>query len=49
VKAEFVNTTSQLDILIDILIKDGNSILKQDWLSRLYERELANIKSEPIN
>ncbi len=44
VKAEFVNTTSQLDILIDIIIKDGNNILKQDWLARLYEKELANIK-----
>jgi hypothetical protein len=44
VKAEFVNTTSQLDILIDILIKDGNNILKQDWFARLYEKELVNIK-----
>ncbi len=44
VKAEFVNTTSQLDILIDIIIKDGNNMLKQDWLGRLYEKELANIK-----
>lgn len=44
VKDEFVNTTSQLDILIDIIIKDGNGILKQDWLARLYERELTNIK-----
>lgn len=44
VKAEFVNTTSQLDIFIDIIIKDGNNILKQDWLARLYEKELANIK-----
>jgi len=26
VKSEFVNTTSQLDILIDIIIKDGNCI-----------------------
>ncbi len=46
VKAEFVNTTSQLDILIDIIIKDGNNILKQDWLGRLYEKELANIKKK---
>lgn len=44
VKAEFVNTTSQLDILIDIIIKDGNNILKQDWLARLYEKELTKIK-----
>ena len=44
VKAEFVNTTSQLDILIDIIIKDGNCILKQNWLAKLYEKELENIK-----
>ena len=44
VKAEFVNTTSQLDILIDIIIKDGNNIIKQDWFARLYEKELAKIK-----
>ena len=46
VVAEFVNTTSQLDILVDIIIKDGNSILKQDWLARLYEKELAEIKKK---
>jgi hypothetical protein len=46
VKAEFVNTTSQLDILIDILIKDGNNILKQDWFARLYEKEIALIKKK---
>jgi len=44
VKAEFIKTTSQLDILIDILIKDGNCILKQNWLAHLYEIELATIK-----
>ncbi|MBN1651956.1 MAG: hypothetical protein JW857_11545, partial [Bacteroidales bacterium] len=46
---EFVNTTSQLDILIDILIKDGNNILKQDWLANLYEKELKKIKSKTQN
>jgi hypothetical protein len=46
VKSEFVNTTSQLDILIDIIIKDGNGIIKQDWLARLYETELTNIKKK---
>ncbi len=46
---EFVNTTSQLDILIDILIKDGNNILRQDWLVRLYERELAKINRRTHN
>lgn len=43
IKEEFVNTTSQLDILSDIISKDGNSIMKQDWFARLYEMELANI------
>lgn len=46
VKAEFLNTTSQLDILIDIIIKDGNCILKQDWFARLYEKELESIKKK---
>lgn len=45
IKAEFVNTTSQLDILIDILIKDGNCILTQNWLAHLYHIELEKIKS----
>lgn len=44
VKSEFVNTTSQLDIFIDILIKDGNCIMNQNWLAHLYQAELAKIK-----
>lgn len=46
VKSEFVNTTSQLDILVDILIKDGNCILKRDWLAKLYEQELIKISTK---
>jgi hypothetical protein len=46
VKAEFVNTTSQLDIFIDILIKDGNCIMNQNWLIHLYQIELAKIKKK---
>lgn len=46
VKAEFVNTTSQLDIFIDILIKDGNCIMNQNWLAHLYQAELAKIKNK---
>lgn len=37
---EFLNTTSQIGILTDIIVRDGNCIMKQDWLSRLYETEL---------
>jgi hypothetical protein len=44
-KSEFQEINSQLDILIDIIIRDGNCIMKQDWFSRLYEKEIKNLKS----
>lgn len=40
---EFLNSTSQIGILSDILIRDGNCIMKQDWLSRLYDSELKQL------
>lgn len=43
VTVEFFNTTSQLDILTDIITRDGNCIMREDWLARLYENELKNI------
>ena len=43
VRTEFVTATSQLDILIDIIIKDGNCIMRQDWFARLYETQIKNI------
>ena len=42
--SEFVNTTSQLDILTDILTRDGNCIMKQDWFARLYEKEIKDLE-----
>ena len=45
-KSEFQDTSSQLDILIDIIIRDGNCIIKQDWFSRLYDRELKYLKAK---
>ncbi|MFA7589622.1 MAG: hypothetical protein WCY22_04610, partial [Acholeplasmataceae bacterium] len=47
--AEFVNTTSQLDIFIDILIKDGNCIMNQNWLVHLYQNELDKIKAKTLH
>ncbi len=44
IKTELQNSTSQLSILTDILIRDGNCIMKQDWLSRLYENEIKELK-----
>ena len=45
IKCEFQKITSQLDILIDIIIRDGNCIMKQDWFSRLYETEIKHLKT----
>jgi len=45
IKCEFQEITSQLDILIDIIIRDGNCIMKQDWFSRLYETEIKHLKT----
>ena len=46
VTSEFVNTTSQLDILVDILIRDGNSLMKQNWFAKLYEKEIIHINKK---
>jgi len=46
IKSEFVDTSSQLDILVDIITRDGNNIMKQDWFSRLYELELKKLKKK---
>jgi hypothetical protein len=43
---EFQEANSQLDILIDIIIRDGNCIIKQDWFSRLYEKEIKNLENK---
>ena len=49
IKSEFVNTSSQLDILTDIITRDGNCIMKQEWFARLYEIELKNISKKTKN
>lgn len=47
--AEFQEASSQLDILIDIISRDGNCIMRQDWFSRLYENEIKHLKSRIKN
>lgn len=46
VKCEFQEVNSQLDILIDIIIRDGNCIMRQDWFSRLYEAEIKVLNAK---
>jgi hypothetical protein len=43
IEQEFLNTSSQLDIVIDIIIRDGNNLMRDDWFGKLYEKELKNI------
>lgn len=43
---EFSLATSQLDIISDILIRDGNSLMKREWLLKLYEKEVRELKSK---
>jgi len=35
-----------LDILIDIIIRDGNCIMSRNWFYELYSKEISNIKKE---
>ncbi len=44
VEKELVEATSQLDILIDILIRDGNCIMSREWFNKLYEVEVKSLK-----
>ena len=44
IKSKFNEVDSQLDILIDILIRDGNCIISRDWFSKLYEEEIKTLK-----
>ena len=34
----------QLDIIIDIIIRDGNSIMSRDWFAKLYDKEIASLQ-----
>ncbi|MEX2410514.1 MAG: hypothetical protein WD607_03940 [Candidatus Paceibacterota bacterium] len=45
VKSEFVNLDSQLDIITDILTRDGRCIAKHDWFARLYESEITALEN----
>ncbi|MDN4163946.1 hypothetical protein QWY31_00455 [Cytophagales bacterium LB-30] len=37
------DTENQIDILVDIIIRDGNSIMSREWLHRLYEAEIKKL------
>lgn len=39
-------SVSQLDILLDILIRDGNCIMSREWLGDLYKKEIKKLKDK---
>ncbi len=39
----------QLDILVDILIRDGNSIMSREWFLKLYNKEILKLESNIKN
>lgn len=43
---EIGSSVSQLDIMLDILIKDGNCIMSREWLGDLYKKEIKKLKSK---
>lgn len=43
------NSLSQIDLLIDIIIRDGNCIMSREWLSQLYNKEIAIIQEKSKN
>lgn len=44
IKKELASNLSQLDVLIDIVVRDGNSILKDRWFGDIYKKELSELK-----
>ena len=42
---EYSKATSQFDLLIDIVSRDGNCIMRQDWFSKLYDEEIKKIQT----
>ncbi|MBB4081157.1 hypothetical protein GGR28_003805 [Lewinella aquimaris] len=46
IRSDFQTTTNQLDILVDILIRDGNSLMSREWLLKLYDKEVKSIKAK---
>jgi len=44
IRSKFSEVDSQMDILIDILIRDGNCIISRDWFNKLYEEEIKSLR-----
>jgi hypothetical protein len=45
-QTELGSNISQLDIFIDILIRDGNTIINSAWFDELYKKQLKKLKND---
>jgi hypothetical protein len=45
-KSNFNEPGTQIDILTDVLIRDGNCIMSREWLGQLYEKEIKEAKKK---
>lgn len=46
ITGEITSNISQIDLILDILIRDGNSILSVSWFDELYKKELKKIEND---
>lgn len=46
---EFLDTSSQFDLLIDIISRDGNAIMNREWFFALYAKEIKDLKRKIKN
>lgn len=46
VKSEYSKSSSQFDLLIDLVSRDGNCIMRLDWFSKLYSNEINKIEKD---
>ena len=44
VMEDYSKVSSQLDILLNIITRDGNAIMRLDWFAKLYEEEIKKQK-----
>lgn len=45
IQDEYTKTTSQLDMLLEIITRDGNCIMRTEWFAKLYDDQIKKQKS----
>lgn len=45
IRDEYTKSTSQLDILLELITRDGNCIMRTEWFAKLYEDQIKKQKN----